>query len=128
MLRNAWIDRLRKSARWPQVVAFGEPPEEAAPEPVPILTPVEDRAAWEEFFDAEVADAMNELPEAERQVLFYYTFGELSYQEVAEALECPIGTVMSRLHRARRRLQEQLASYAVRRGIRKGEDHNYAQS
>ena len=42
---------------------------------------------------------------------------ELSYKEIAAALEIPIGTVMSRLHRARHRLAEHLREYAVTEGI-----------
>lgn len=126
VLRNAWIDRLRKRSRRPQLLGVDLSPEEPAPEPIPVLAPVEDRAVWEEHFDAEVTRAMDDLPEAERQVLFYYTFGELTYQEIADALESPIGTVMSRLHRARRRLQDRLAAYAFNRGIIKGEDREHA--
>lgn len=126
VLRNAWIDRLRKHARRPQLLGLDVSPEEVAPEPLPMLTPVEDCEVWEEHLDREVIAAMDELPEAERQVLFYYTFGELTYQEIAEALESPIGTVMSRLHRARRRLQERLAQYAAEKGIIKGDDEEHA--
>jgi RNA polymerase sigma-70 factor (ECF subfamily) len=42
---------------------------------------------------------------------------ELSYKEIAGALEIPIGTVMSRLHRARQRLAEQLRGFATQEGI-----------
>jgi RNA polymerase sigma-70 factor (ECF subfamily) len=42
---------------------------------------------------------------------------ELSYKEISDALEIPLGTVMSRLHRARQRLSEQLKDFAVREGI-----------
>jgi RNA polymerase sigma-70 factor (ECF subfamily) len=42
--------------------------------------------------------------------------GDLSYREVASELECPIGTVMSRLHRARKQLQEMLSDYALTEG------------
>jgi len=41
----------------------------------------------------------------------------LSYKEIADALDVPLGTVMSRLHRARQRLSEQLKDYATREGI-----------
>jgi RNA polymerase sigma-70 factor (ECF subfamily) len=42
---------------------------------------------------------------------------ELSYKEIADAISVPLGTVMSRLHRARQRLSEQLKGYAAREGI-----------
>jgi RNA polymerase sigma factor (sigma-70 family) len=53
-----------------------------------------------------VAEAVAALPEAERNVLFLYAWEDLSYEEIATALGMPIGTVRSRLHRARHRLRE----------------------
>jgi RNA polymerase sigma-70 factor, ECF subfamily len=53
-----------------------------------------------------------------------FTLGELSYQECAEALEIPVGTVMSRLFRARKQLQADLAEYARNKGIFRGQQKN----
>jgi RNA polymerase sigma-70 factor (ECF subfamily) len=53
-----------------------------------------------------VADAIASLPDGEREALLLFAWEELSYQEVAEALELPIGTVRSRLNRARAHLRE----------------------
>src|SRR5437016_5933822 len=53
-----------------------------------------------------VADAIESLPDGEREALLLFAWEELSYQSVAEALELPIGTVRSRLNRARARLRE----------------------
>src|SRR5262245_5021271 len=55
-----------------------------------------------------VADAIEALPDQEREALLLFAWEELSYQSVAEALELPIGTVRSRLNRARARLRELL--------------------
>jgi RNA polymerase sigma-70 factor (ECF subfamily) len=55
-----------------------------------------------------VADAIEALPEGEREALLLFAWEDLSYQSVAEALELPIGTVRSRLNRARARLRELL--------------------
>ena len=54
--------------------------------------------------------AIQELPEARRAVLVLRAFEGLAYHEIAETLNCSIGTVMSRLHRARTELQEKLAA------------------
>ena len=53
-----------------------------------------------------VADAIDALPDAERQTLLLFAWEELSYQDIAVALEVPVGTVRSRLNRARGRLRE----------------------
>jgi len=55
-----------------------------------------------------VADAIESLPDEEREPLMLFAWEELSYQDVAEALELPIGTVRSRLNRARAHLRELL--------------------
>src|SRR3989454_12285835 len=57
-----------------------------------------------------VADAIEALPDDEREALLLFAWEELSYQSMAEALELPIGTVRSRLNRARARLRELLES------------------
>jgi RNA polymerase sigma-70 factor (ECF subfamily) len=53
-----------------------------------------------------VAAGIAELPDGERDALLLYAWEELSYEEIAVALEIPVGTVRSRLNRARRRLRE----------------------
>ena len=53
-----------------------------------------------------VADAIEALPADERETLLLFAWEELSYQSVAEALDVPVGTVRSRLNRARARLRE----------------------
>jgi RNA polymerase sigma factor (sigma-70 family) len=55
-----------------------------------------------------VADAIETLPEGEREALLLFAWEDLSYQSVAEALELPVGTVRSRLNRARAHLRELL--------------------
>jgi RNA polymerase sigma factor (sigma-70 family) len=52
-----------------------------------------------------LVDAIDELPDAERHTLLLYAWEELSYEDIAAALDVPIGTVRSRLNRARRRLR-----------------------
>ncbi len=64
----------------------------------------------------EVARALSLLPEEFRQVLVLVDLNERSYRDAASTLGCPIGTVMSRLHRARRAMQRQLTSYAANEG------------
>ncbi len=117
LLRSAYIDNVRKTARRPQLVSLKE--EEIAAEPATSLElrDYTERRELEEHFDQEVLRAMDELPEEERLALLFQVFGGLSYQEISEAMECPLGTVMSRLHRAKTALRRRLADYARQRGI-----------
>ncbi len=66
--------------------------------------------------DGEVKDALAELPEKFRSVVLLDVEG-FSYKEIAEMLDIPIGTVMSRLHRGRKFLQKRLYDLAQERGI-----------
>jgi RNA polymerase sigma-70 factor, ECF subfamily len=63
-----------------------------------------------EAVDRELLDrALNELPDQYRLIVVMYYFEEYSYKQIAQELEVPIGTVMSRLARAKQRLRQQLA-------------------
>lgn len=69
------------------------------------------------FDDEEVRRALLTLPEAYRVPLVLLYVEDLSYKELAEMLDCPIGTIMSRLHRGRKILERELWGCAKRRGI-----------
>lgn len=71
----------------------------------------------ETLTDREVIEAVNALPEHYRSVVLLADVHEFDYKEVAEILQIPIGTVMSRLSRARTRLRQALAATAVSYGI-----------
>jgi len=64
-----------------------------------------------------VGEALDSLPEDYRVVSTLYFIDDLSYQQIADVLQCPIGTVRSRLHRGRRMLQKALWEVAMERGI-----------
>lgn len=70
--------------------------------------------------DDELAEALAALPEQLQQVLRYAYVEGLRYHEIATVLDTPIGTVMSRLHRARRRLRPLLVDVAYERGFARG--------
>ena len=69
------------------------------------------------FTEAEVKQAVEDLPEQFRMAVLLADVEGFSYKEIAEILDIPIGTVMSRLHRGRNRLQKGLYEFAVRRGL-----------
>jgi RNA polymerase sigma-70 factor (ECF subfamily) len=67
--------------------------------------------------DQEIKDALAQLPEDFRMAVYYADVEGLPYKEIAEIMDTPIGTVMSRLHRGRRQLRDLLADVAHERGI-----------
>ena len=67
--------------------------------------------------DTAIADAMNSLNDDYRMVVYLSDVEGLAYKEIAEALDMPIGTVMSRLHRGRKQLRELLKDVANEQGI-----------
>jgi RNA polymerase sigma-70 factor, ECF subfamily len=79
------------------------------------------RSAEEEvlegFTDAEVKEAVEALPEQFRMAVLLADVEGFSYKEIAEILDVPIGTVMSRLHRGRRALQKRLYDFGRQRGL-----------
>jgi RNA polymerase sigma-70 factor, ECF subfamily len=64
-----------------------------------------------------VGEALDSLPEEYRAVATLYFIDDFSYQQIAEVLRCPVGTVRSRLHRGRRMLQKSLWDIAAERGL-----------
>jgi RNA polymerase sigma-70 factor (ECF subfamily) len=69
------------------------------------------------FTDDEVKNAIESLPETFRIPVLLSDVEGFSYKEIAEMLEVPIGTVMSRLHRGRKAMQKMLYEYAKERGL-----------
>ena len=69
------------------------------------------------FSEAEVKNAIEDLPENYRMAVLLADVEGFSYKEIAEILDIPIGTVMSRLHRGRKALQKALWDYATTHGL-----------
>ena len=70
-----------------------------------------------QFRDEEVNRALLALPEEYRLPLVLFYVEELSYRELAEVLECPMGTIMSRLFRGRKMIERELWEYAKEKGL-----------
>jgi len=121
ILTNSFINQYRKRARKPlsnsledvedfylysHLVDSGLQPDSPDPEATVI----------DQFAEAEVIQSLERLPIEFRQVVLLADVEGFSYKEIAEIVGIPVGTVMSRLHRGRRRLQKELWDYAVTSG------------
>ncbi len=73
--------------------------------------------ALDQLPDGDIKEAMAALPDEFRLAVYYADVEGFAYKEIAEIMNTPVGTVMSRLHRGRRLLRDQLTEYARERGI-----------
>lgn len=116
ILRNIVFEWQRASASRVRlkIVDNAELTELLAPEPGEPLArlPALDEQAFRELLDERIAGAFDALDPAHREILVLSVIGELNYREIAEVLDCPAGTVMSRMARARRALRERLSEFA----------------
>lgn len=76
-----------------------------------------EQLALESIGDDDVRNALAELSDDFRMAVFLSDVEGFAYKEIAEIMDTPVGTVMSRLHRGRRMLREKLRDYAAERGI-----------
>ena len=118
ILRHAFINEYRRKTQHPETVDLD------SIEPFAVFPEVQDEDPQGAFFDRivddEVLRAIDKLPEAFRETLVLSDVEGMSYQEIAGILEIPVGTVKSRLFRARHLLQAKLYDYAVEMGYIKG--------
>ena len=132
ILTNAYINTYRKRQREPQKVSADEVEEfdlyqelkdhgtqfEATPESIVL----------DSLVDSDIIDAIDDLPEQFRLAVVLSDIEGFSYAEMAEIMDVPMGTVMSRLHRGRKALQKRLWELARDRGIVKGSNNSKNES
>ena len=117
---NEFINRYRKVDRERRVFdnrAYERAIDQAVDERFEEIPPEARQEFLSRLVGDEVIEAIDALPVDFKLVVLLVDLHELSYKEVAEALECPVGTVMSRLHRGRKLMRAELYDYAVARGI-----------
>ena len=73
--------------------------------------------ALDQLPDGDIKEAMASIPEDFRLAVYYADVEGFAYKEIADIMGTPVGTVMSRLHRGRRLLRDQLTEYARERGF-----------
>jgi RNA polymerase sigma-70 factor (ECF subfamily) len=119
ILTNAYINTYRKRQREPQTISADDAPEWYLYDQLAETggEPSAETEVLESLPDAEVQDALAELPEQFRMAVLLADVEGFSYKEIAEILDIPIGTVMSRLHRGRRALEKRLWSVVRERGL-----------
>jgi RNA polymerase sigma-70 factor (ECF subfamily) len=117
ILTNLYINRYRQRQRTPQSSSLDDD-HSADPADEPNRLP--DRIVFDELLGAEVESALHRLPEEFRMTVILSDLEGLSYQEVADATQVPIGTVRSRLARGRAQLRTLLEDFARREGYLKG--------
>lgn len=115
ILRNTFINEFRRDKSRPNLVEFEEVAERPPGDSLFEADP--EGRIFERIIDREVIEAIQGLPDAFRVPVVLADIEGLAYQEIADLLEIPVGTVKSRLFRARRRLQEELYAYAVEAGF-----------
>ena len=125
ILRNTFINNYRKAQRQPSSDSSEELTDGQ-------LLDLEQRTsggvrsaeneALERLGDEEIANAMATIPEDFRTAVYLADVEGFSYKEIADIMETPVGTVMSRVHRGRKALRALLTDYARERGVLVEED------
>ncbi len=118
IMKNTYINLYRKTVKEPDTVDYDEIKN--------FYNTIKDESAdpndlqeklFGQLLDDEVAKALESLPEDFRTVVILCDIEGLTYEEIADFVECPVGTVRSRLHRGRKLLQVKLFEYAKSRGF-----------
>lgn len=121
ILTNTFINQFRRRKTQPQTTELDDVDESALYRQMTGASATStlgqpESVVLDQVVDTEVTEALEELPEKFRTVVLLDSEG-FSYKEMAEMLQIPIGTVMSRLHRGRKFLQKRLYDVALDRGI-----------
>ncbi len=120
ILTNTYINKYRKAQRRPSEVELGELQDLYLYKRLGESSGASQSAEadmLDEFVDTDVIEALESLPETFRFPVLLADVDGFSYKEIAEMLDIPIGTVMSRLHRGRKALQKKLWDVAQEHGI-----------
>jgi RNA polymerase sigma-70 factor, ECF subfamily len=112
ILRNAFLDEARRQQRRPAQESFEDTTEYYLYNQLTGSSGEPQEAVLNRLAGGAILEALGDVPPAFREVVVLVDIGDFSYQEAADILGVPIGTVMSRLHRGRRALKQALAQRA----------------
>lgn len=115
ILRNKFISEFRKQKRRPSRLALEDLPDRSILEDRSAEDPA--AAFYESLIADDIVEALEELPDHFRVAIILSDLRDWQYKEISDELRIPVGTVKSRLSRARRQLREQLRPYAEKRGF-----------
>lgn len=115
ILRNKFISEFRKQKRRPSRLAIDELADRSILEDRSAEDPA--AAFYESLIADDIVEALEELPDHFRVAVILSDLRDWQYKEISDELRIPVGTVKSRLSRARRQLREQLRPYAEKRGF-----------
>ncbi len=119
ILKNTFINSYRKKQAMPPQSAFAEIEdafESQVADDVAGRVPSPEQELLADVLDEDVQRALDSLPEDYRMAILLADLEGFSYKEIAEILDVPVGTVMSRLYRGRKQLEETMLGYARRQG------------
>ena len=131
IMKNCFINRFRKKARAPSTVSFDQIEGAVGTEsddPVPVWMDSASLPSLDELVEDDVKEALESLPLEFKTAVILSDISGFSYKEVAQIMDTPIGTVRSRLSRARSVLQRKLYNLAIRKGILKGDGNRLAEN
>ena len=122
ILKNSFINRYRRTSKQPGKVDFDEISSyyETVRSEYSNTTDMEE-LMYRQLLDDDVTRALERLPEDFRTVVLLCDIENFTYEEIANMLDVPIGTIRSRLHRGRNLLRNTLLEYADKRGYKIGD-------
>ena len=119
ILTNTFINRYRRSTKERNIVedARDSVQDRLVSREAADVAENPERAFFDRLLSDDVLQAIDSIPVDFRMAVILADLQDFSYKEIADILDVPVGTVMSRLFRGRRLLQKQLAEYAVASGV-----------
>lgn len=118
IMKNSFINNYRKFSKEPNMVDYDDIQNfYETIKSDDVKTQHYQNDAFSDILDDEIVNALSKLPDDFRTIVFLSDIEGYTYDEIADFMDCPIGTVRSRLHRARKMLYSMLYNYAHDKGL-----------